>query len=475
MITWVVIMFVAFFSLLMLASVKSYQKNRSSQEFMLAGSNLGVFLGFMTFSAALFSAFTFQGMPDFFRQNGIGAWIFLAFSDGAMVFFILWFGRKLRRKAREKGFKGVAGLMTECYGTRWAGYALFFSSFLFLIPYAAIQIRGISVFFDAAFPQFLPRWGWSLILVVLMILYAEIGGFKAMVYSDAIQGTILLLVLWLIAGTCIHKLGGLQSMFDQVAAAEEQLLSCPGPNKLFNWQFLLGSLIAVVMIPVTQPQMTTRLVVMKNLRAMKKMAYAVGIFAILVIMATIFIGMYGAVRYPAATAQEFWSKALLYDQLAPVAGLAMVGLFAACLSTTNSQIFALGNELRSMLPGHEKRVMFITKIFLFIFAILVMIFASLMGDQIALLARVSFTGTAMIAPIVLSGVISRHKPGKELIVISFIALAVFLASIVGLVPSQVGPLQLDILLYLFTFGATAISLLVRRYADGKMPDTLTTK
>jgi SSS family solute:Na+ symporter len=338
---------------------------------------------------------------------------------------------------------------------------LFLSSFLFLIPYAAIQIRGISVFFDAAFPAFLPRWGWSLILVTLMILYAEIGGFKAMVYSDAIQGTILLVVLWLIAFTCINKLGGLQSMFDQVAVADAKLLSTPGPKGLFNWQFLLGSLIAVVMIPVTQPQMTTRLVVMKNLSSMKKMAYSVGIFAILVILATVFIGMYGAVKYQGATAQEFWSGALLYDQLHPVAGLAIVGLFAACLSTTNSQIFALGNELRSLLPGSEKRVMYITKIFLFVFSVLVMIFASLMGDQIALLARVSFTGTAMMAPVILAGVIMKGKPGKELLVISLIALSVFLASIGGVVPSKIGAIQLDILLYIFTFGSTAISVFVR--------------
>lgn len=462
MITWVIIMFAGFISLLVVASIKSYQKNRSSQEFMLAGSSLGVFLGFMTFSAALFSAFTFQGMPDFFRAHGIGAWIFLAFSDGVMVFFILWFGRKLRHKAKQKGFRGIAGLMADIYGTRWAGYALFLSSFLFLIPYAAIQIRGISVFFDAAFPHFLPRWGWSLILVAIMILYAEIGGFKAMVYSDAIQGTILLVVLWLIATTCISKLGGVQGMFEKVQATNEALLSTPGPKGLFTWQFLLGSTIAVVMIPVTQPQMGTRLVVMKSLKSMKRMAFAVGTFAIVIIAATIFIGMYGSVVYPNATPQEFWAKALLYDQFAPVAGLAVVGLFAACLSTTNSQIFALGNELRSLLPDDEKKSMRITKIFLFIFSVLVMIFASLMGDQIALLARVSFTGTSMFAPVVLAAVAMRGKPGKELIVISMIALLVFVGSQAGIVPSKVGALQLDILLYIFITGATMISVLVRK-------------
>ena len=152
---------------------------------------------------------------------------------------------------------------------------MFTSAFIFLIPYAAIQIRGISVFFDAAFPGFLPFWGWSLFIVILMILYAEIGGFKAIVYSDAIQGTILLVVLWMICITCIVKLGGLGSMMEQVKSINPQLLSSPGPKGLFTWQFLLTSMIAVVMIPVSQPQLTTRLVVMKDLKSMKTMAFAI--------------------------------------------------------------------------------------------------------------------------------------------------------------------------------------------------------
>lgn len=462
MINWVIVFFVIFIGLLVLASIKSYQKNRSSQEFMLAGSNLGVFLGFMTFSAALFSAFTFQGMPDFFRTHGIGAWTFLAFSDGVMVFFILWFGTKLRKRAKEKGFKGVAGLIVNCYGTKWAGYALFFSSFLFLIPYAAIQIRGIAVFLDAAFPGYLPKWAWSLILVSVMILYAEIGGFKAMVYSDAIQGTILLIVLWLIAFTCISEVGGVSNMFEQVSATNNELLSCPGPKGLFSWQFLLGSMIAVVMIPVSQPQMTTRLVVMKNLGAMKKMAYSVGLFAMLIILATVFIGMYGAIKYPNASTQEFWGRALLFDQFSPVAGLAVVGLFAACLSTTNAQIFALGNELRSLLPGNEKSALLITKIFLFVFSVLVMVFATLMSNEIALLARVSFTGTSMFAPVVLAAVILKGKPGKELIVISTLALLAYLASLSGFLPSMIGSLRLDILLYIFLTITTISSIFIRK-------------
>ena len=145
MITWVIVFFLLFIGMLVLASIKSYKRNRNSQEFMLAGSDLGIILGFLTFSAALFSAFTFQGMPDFFRQHGIGAWIFLAFSDGVMVFFILWFGLKLRKKVKEKEFKGVAGLMRDCYESKWAGYSMFLSAFIFLIPYDRAGIQDYNI------------------------------------------------------------------------------------------------------------------------------------------------------------------------------------------------------------------------------------------------------------------------------------------------------------------------------------------
>ncbi|MEQ9209565.1 MAG: hypothetical protein RLN96_06955, partial [Pseudomonadales bacterium] len=94
---------------------------------------------------------------------------------------------------------------------------------------------------------------------------------------------------------------------------------------------------------------------MKSLKSVHIMAFAVGFFAILVILPTAFIGLYGAINYEGASTSDFLSNALLFDQANPVAALAVVGLFAACLSTTNAQIFALGTELRSLLSGEDKK------------------------------------------------------------------------------------------------------------------------
>jgi SSS family solute:Na+ symporter len=459
---WVLIFGVIFISLLIIASIKSYKRKRTADEFMLAGSNIGAILGILTFAAALFSAFTFLGMPDFFRVHGIGSWFFLAISDSFMVFFIIWFSYHIRKKAKKHQFKGVAGMMVSIFGNKFVGYLVFANAFVFLIPYVAIQIRGVSIFLEATFPGFLAPWGWASAIIVIMLIYSEIGGLKAIIFSDAIQGLLLLVVIWIIGITSVAYFGDLSSMFAKVEEVNKELLSVPGPKGLFTWQFLIGTVIAIMMIPVSQPQFASRIVIMKDLKSAHKMAVAIGAFAIVVIMPTIFIGMYGAIKYPGAETKDFLSGALLFDQVAPVGALAVIGLLAACLSTTNAQLFALGSEIRSLLRGDEKKVMVKTKIALFIFAMIALAFSLISGDELALLARVSFTGTSMMAPIIVGGIISKKKPGKELIILSLLAFAVLLASLFNIIPGKLMSLQVDIFLYLFLTIGVMISYFVRK-------------
>jgi SSS family solute:Na+ symporter len=404
--------------------------------------------GVKTCAAALFSTFTFLGMPDFFRINGVGAWIFLAVSDGAMVFFLIWFGYHIRTKVQTMGFRGVAGLIGNCYGNKWAAYVIFLSFFLFLIPYVGIQIQGIAIFMNAAFPDSLPSWGWAAGIVVIMLIYSEVGGLKAIIYSDAIQGLLLLVVIWIIGLYCLNHFGGVEPMFARIGEIQEELLSTPGPEGLLTPQFLFASLIAIIMIPVTQPQFTTRIVVMKSMKTMHLMAVSLGAFAILVILPTLFIGFYGVDRYTNAGRDEFFANAFLYDQPNFVAALAIIGLIAAGLSTTNAQIFALGSELRGLLRGDEKTVMLQTKIGIFIFSIIALCFSVIVIDQLVLLARVSFAGTALMGPMILLGILSDRKLSPVIILLSFIGLVIFLLSLAGILPNHVLEIRMDLLLFI---------------------------
>ncbi len=463
MTTWLVIFGALWLAMLAFFGFSSLRKTRGADDYIFAGSNIGMLLGLMTFAATLFSTFTLMGMPDFFRNHGVGAWIFLAISDGAMFFLIIWFGLHLRRRTAEKGFRGVAGLMSACYNNRWAGYVCFTAVFLFLVPYVAIQIRGIAIFLSAVFPEALPAWGWSVAIVITMLIYSEIGGLRAIIYSDVLQGTILLTVIWIIAIGCIRHFGGVGAMFRQVQATNEALLSTPGPQGLLTVQFLLASFLAIVLIPVTQPQVTIRLVIMRSTRLMQRKAVALGGFTMLILLPTVAIGMYGAVHYAGAPTRDFLAGVLLFEQVDIIAAAAVIGLLAAAISTADSQIFALGTELRSLLSGDEQKVLLFTRAAILFFGLAALVFSILSSDELVLLARVSFAGTSMVGPLILAGIFSRRPPGPEVIVAAAGGLLLFLASLLNLIPSMIGPLRLDLLLLLTVGTFTLVSVLYRNY------------
>ena len=446
MLSYLLIIGILYIGILMFFSWRTKKQIKTSSDFMLGGAKIGVLIGLMTFAATLFSTFTLLGMPDFSRANGVGAWIFLAFSDAIMVFLILWFGFYLRKRVGKSPYQGMSVLLQKCYQNRMAGYLYFTAVFLFLIPYIAIQIRGVAIFLVSAFPDFIPVWGWSIGIVLIMLIYSELGGLKAIIYADSLQGTLLLIVVWIVAFNCLNQVGGWNALFERIANIDKELLSTPGPKGLLTPQFLIASTIAILMIPVTQPQLSTRLVIMKNYNALKRMATAVGFFAMLVILPTIIIGMYGAIYYAEASTSEFLGGVLLGEQHEMIAAFIIIGLFAAAMSTSDSQLFAMGNEIRGLLGLKEDDNLRPVRLVIFFFALSALIFSLVSSDELVLLARLSFSGTALMGPMIILGIFSNRPSGITMIILSLLALLIFILSNLGWFPKHILSLKTDLFL-----------------------------
>ncbi|MGI9544714.1 MAG: sodium:solute symporter family protein [Cyclobacteriaceae bacterium] len=420
----------------------------TSTSYLLGGGNIGAVLGFFTFAATLFSTFTLLGMPDFFRVHGVGAWIFLMFSDAVMVFGLIWIGYAFRKKAKEQTYYGMAGFLQNNYRSKLAGRVAFLGVFLFLLPYVAIQIRGVAIFLHATFPTALPMWVWAAALVIIMIIYSEVGGLKAIMHSDVLQGILLLIAIWIVGYNCLNHFGGVKAMFAEVEKVNAALLSVPGPKGLFDFQFLLGSTIAIALLPYSQPQISTRLVILKDIKSLHRMAVGIGFFAILVILPTAFMGMYGAVVYPDLTTPEFLHQAFIADQSNLIGAIVLIGLIAAAISTSDSQLFALGGELRSILVGEDQQMVKYARIGIFFFASLALIFALLSSDELVLLARTSFAGTSLLAPLIFTGIFYRnaYRLNTLLPLATLLGLILFVASLIGWVPNKVISVRLDLVL-----------------------------
>jgi len=198
---------------------------------------------------------------------------------------------------------------------------------------------------------------------------------------------------------------------------------------------------------------------MKDTRSLFKTAIGLGTFAILVILPTVFLGIYGAIKYPDASTSEFLGNTLVHDQPPILGALVLIGLVAAAISTADSQVFALGGETRSLLRGEDKKMMLIARIAIFVFAILALIFALMSSDELALLARASFAGTAILAPMIFSGIF--YERASQLIALPWVTLGcilVLVGSQLGALPATFVGVRLDLLL-LGILTVTALGLI----------------
>ena len=416
----------------------------SEHSYRFADSNIGSVLGVLTFSATLFSTFTLLGLPDFFRNHGVGAWIFLGVTDMAMAFLALWFGLKVREKISIQEFESVSEMLAKTYHADWVRFIYWAGIFVFLLPYVAIQIKGISSFLSVAFPADIPNWCWSLFILLAILIYSLLGGLKAIIYNDAIQGIILLTITLLIAAICLDQMGGWTSMFEQIEEQNPKLLSIPGPSGLLNTQFLLASFLTIVLMPISQPQLFARFAVMRDERSMIEMVLGMSVFVFLIITPTIAIGMYGAINYPDLSASEFWVSTLVNDQPEFIGALAVVGLLAAAMSTADSQLFALESEVSPTIQTHSFR-----KLPILIFGIMAFGLAVLSSSDLVLLATVSFAGTSLLAPMILLAVLSKDGEHPPLLipVICGVSLLIYLVSLLsGFVPQVIFGYRLELLL-----------------------------
>jgi SSS family solute:Na+ symporter len=252
----------------------------------------------------------------------------------------------------------------------------------------------------------------------------------------------------------------MKDMFAAVENVDERLLSVPGPNGLFSFQFLLASMLVIILIPVTQPQLTTRLVIMKDLRSTQRLAIAVGCFAMLIILPTAFIGFYGVVKYPDASTADFLAGVLLFDQPGFIAAAAIIGLIAAALSTSDSQIFAMGSELRSLIAIKDKTLTR-TRIGIIFFASAALVFSLVASDRLVMLARVSFAGTALSAPMILAAILRERPPSRWIVAVTAVALMIFLLSLLEVIPATVWIFRMDLALLLVLAIFTVVSLLLQ--------------
>ena len=185
-------------------------------------------------------------------------------------------------------------------------------------------------------------------LAGVILFYENLGGMRAVAWTDAVQGVLMLLGLGLLLGWLLGGAGGLGEITRQIAALRPEAVAVPDARECANW----ASTVALLgLASVVYPQAIQRVYAAESGRSLRR-AFALMSFMPLATTAVVtLIGLAAIPRFETLGALEAdsvmprllggWAEAGAWQT--GVAALVFLGALAAIMSTADSVLLSLGS------------------------------------------------------------------------------------------------------------------------------------
>ena len=384
------------------------EMNEGIVEYFLSGRNTGGFVAALSYSATTYSAFMMIGLAGFTYSGGVGALGFeLVYLSGLSL--VAFFGPRFWLIGKKNNYVSPYEMLGDRYQNQWIAFAASLSACVFLIPYLAVQLMGVGYLLSGLSGGEIPFFFGVVIAVVLAIAWALIAGMKSVTWTDSLQSLIMIVVSIIILFYVIYQhLGGFAEFFGSLAALEGDVLSVPGPG-FFSFKTFLGLSLPWFFFSISNPQVSQRLFIPRDLKAMKTMIKGFLIFGFIYTMVSVIWGFSARLLIPGLSNADLATPELLASEYVPtvLALVAMIGITAAAISTIDSIMLTLSSlVVRDIFKNMEDnldqdqnlRQLRTAKIAILIIALLGFFFAIQELDLIATLSVAASVGLLVVVP-----------------------------------------------------------------------------
>lgn len=304
-----------------------YVGNRSMTGFVLA----------MTTAATYASASSFVGGPGAAYKFGLG-WVLLSMIQVPVVWLALGtLGKKFAMLSRETNALTINDLLLYRYKNKYLVWIACFALLIVFFAAMTVQFIGGARLLETTIG--LNYTSALLIFAVTVGLYTFIGGFRAVVLTDAIQGTVMIFGTILLLGGVIYAAGGVESAVNKLTAIDPALVSPYGPNEMLSFSFMTSFWVLVCFGVIGLPHTAVRCMSYKDSKALHR-----GMIIGTIVLGIIMFGMHlagalGRVIIPDLTIPDQVIPALMVKVLPPIiAGIFLAAPMSAIMSTIDAQL-----------------------------------------------------------------------------------------------------------------------------------------
>jgi sodium/pantothenate symporter len=324
-------------------SLAFYSRKRLStsgsflEEYFIGSRGMGGFVLAMTLVATYTSASSFVGGPGIAYKMGLG-WVLLAMIQLPTAWLTLGvLGKKFAIIARRVNAVTVNDILRERYRNRWVVILGSLSLVLFFIAAMVAQFIG-----GARLLEGMTGISYNTGLIIFastVILYTCIGGFRAVVLTDTVQGVVMIIGTVALLIGILHAGGGMEATVTTLKEIDPALVTPFAPDGFLAKPFIMSFWILVCFGVIGLPHSAVRCFGYRDSRSMHT-----AIVLSTVIVGVIMLGMHlngalGRAILPEITVGDKIIPSITLAVLHPVfAGVFIAGPLAAIMSTIDSQL-----------------------------------------------------------------------------------------------------------------------------------------
>jgi len=375
--------FVAYLILILFLGIKAYRRTHSLDDYILGGRKLGSVVTALSVGASDMSGWLLLGLPGAIYLSGLSEiWIGIGLVLGAYCNW-LFVSKRLRiYSAQANNSLTLPDYFENRFNdtTRVLRLVSAFVILLFFTFYTASGLVGGAILFENSFGM---QYSTALISGGLIIVgYTFIGGFLAVVWTDAVQAVLMFLALLVAPTVVILSSGGTEAVWQQMQAVN------PQSTELFSNMTLIGflSLIAWGLGYVGQPHILARFMAVENPQKLVAARRIAMVWMVLVLFGSVATGLAGIAYFADNPLEnpETVFIALSQQLFNPwVAGIITAAILSAIMSTVDSQLLVSSSVISEDFyrvfvrpQASEKELLMVSRGAVIAIALLAMVIAS---------------------------------------------------------------------------------------------------
>lgn len=328
----------------------NFSRKATTDDYLIAGRTVHPWLVGFAAASTNSSGFMFIGLIGATVTQGLSAmWLMVGWIVGDYLAWLV-IHRRLRERSEELHARSVAGFLSTGSGNAWPlvrGLCAVLT-IAFLSTYAAAQFAAGSKGLESLLGW--PRSTGILIGFGLLMLYCFSGGLRASIWVNTAQSFVMIGSVLLLLGAALYQIGGGEALWSKLVALDPKYVDWRPQNLKLGFPAFMLSWIAAGAGVIGQPHLMTIAMTIDSSESMHRARRVYFVWYWIFSAGCILVGLCCRVwlndvlnaGYDAEMALPKLASELLPGILV---GVILGGLFAATLSTADTQILCSSASL----------------------------------------------------------------------------------------------------------------------------------